>query len=237
MASLNLVIPCYNPPKNWAEDLIARSKAFRDYLNEDFSLILVNDASQEGVDEASIQLLKDKIPGFQFITYDKNHGKGYALRQGMAHIDQGNILYTDIDFPYEFESMKAVCDALSAGSDIAVGTRNDLYYENTPTKRTLISKFLRWILRRVFRLPITDTQCGLKGFNQKGREVFMQTRIERFLFDMEFIALASRNKGITMDPIAVRLRSNIQFSKMNTKILITESVNLFRIFWLTHFRR
>lgn len=236
MASLNLVIPCYNPPKNWAEDLIARNKAFHEYLNQDFALILVNDASKEGMDKVSIQLLTDNIPDFQFITYDKNHGKGYALRKGIEAIDHGNILYTDIDFPYEFESMKAVLDALEAGSDIAVGTRNDLYYESTPTKRTMISKFLRWILKRGFRLPITDTQCGLKAFNQKGRAVFMQTRIERFLFDMEFIALSSRTKGIIMNPVAVSLRSNIQFSKMNTKILITESVNLFRIFWLTHFR-
>jgi len=236
MAALNLVIPCYNPPENWAEDLVARSKAFHNYLQQDFSLILVNDASTEGVDEASIQLLIDNIPDFQFITYDKNHGKRYALRKAISQIDQGNILYTDIDFPYEFESMKAVLESLSSGSDIAVGTRNDLYYENTPTKRTLISKILRWMLRRIFRLPITDTQCGLKAFNQKGREVFMQTRIERFLFDMEFIALSSRSEGIVMNPVAVSLRSNIQFSKMNTKILITESVNLFRIYWLTHFR-
>lgn len=236
MAALNLVIPCFNPPENWAEDLIAHSKAFREFLQQDFSLTLINDASSKGLYDVSIQLLRDNIDDFQFITYTKNHGKGYALRRGIEQIKEGNILYTDIDFPYEFESMKAVLAALDEGSDIAVGTRNDLYYENTPTKRTLISKFLRWMLRRVFRLPITDTQCGLKAFNQKGREVFMQTRIERFLFDMEFIALSSRTEGITMRPVAVSLRSNIQFSKMNMKILITESVNLFRIFWLTHFR-
>jgi len=236
MAILNLVIPCYNPPKNWATDLVDRSNAFREYLEQDFSLVLVNDASKEGLDEVSLQFIKDNIPNFQYVSYDKNHGKGYALRKGMERIKEGNILYTDIDFPYEFLSMKAVLDNLAQGSDIAVGTRNDLYYENTPTKRTLISKFLRWILRRVFRLPITDTQCGLKAFNQKGKKVFMQTRIERFLFDMEFIALASRSTNIIMQPVAVQLRSNIQFSKMNTKILVTESINLFRIFWLTHFR-
>lgn len=237
MAALNLVIPCYNPPKNWALDLLDRVKAFKSFIGRDFSLILVNDASKEGIDKASIELLKSNLSDFQYISYSTNHGKGYALREGIRPIVDGIILYTDIDFPYEFESMKSVIESIESGQDIAVGTRDDVYYENTPKKRTLISKVLRWMLRRVFRLPITDTQCGLKAFNQNGKQVFMETRIERFLFDMEFIALASGTKNIKMSPVAVSLRNNIQFSKMNTKILLTESVNLIRIFWLTHFRR
>lgn len=236
MSSLSLIIPCYNPSLNWEKELVHHAKGFSSFINTEFKLVLVNDASSKCLDEASIQFIKDNIVDFQYISYDKNRGKGYALRRGVETINEGLILYTDIDFPYEFVSMKAILTSLQEGNDIAVGTRNDVYYENTPKKRTLISKVLRFVLRRIFRLPITDTQCGLKGFNQKGKGVFLQTHIERFLFDMEFIALASRNKAIKMTPVAVTLRSNIQFSKMNAKILLTESVNLFRIFWLTHFR-
>lgn len=236
MSSLSVVIPCYNPSENWEKELVNHAKGFSSFIGQEFKLVLVNDASSRGIDEASIHYIKANLPDFQYITYDKNRGKGHALRSGVAPIREGLILYTDIDFPYEFASMKAIWMSLREGNDIAVGTRNDVYYENTPKKRTLISKILRFVLRKVFRLPITDTQCGLKGFNQKGKHIFLQTRIERFLFDMEFIALASRNEEIKMSPVAVTLRSNIQFSKMNAKILMTESVNLFRIYWLTHFR-
>ncbi len=236
MSSLSLVIPCYNPSENWEKELVEHAKGFAEYIDQDFKLVLVNDASSKGTDKSSIQFITDNITDFQYISYDKNRGKGYALRCGVETINEGLILYTDIDFPYEYGSMKAILASLQEGNDIAVGTRNDVYYENTPKKRTLISKLLRFVLRRVFRLPITDTQCGLKGFNQKGKKIFLQTRIERFLFDMEFIALASRDKAIKMKPVAVNLRSNIQFSRMNAKILLTESINLFRIYWLTHFR-
>lgn len=236
MSTLSLVIPCYNPAENWEKELVHHAKGFAAFIEQDFKLVLVNDASSKGIDEVSIQFIRDNVSDFQYISYDKNRGKGYALRCGVATINEGLILYTDIDFPYEFTSMKAIWTSLREGNDIAVGTRNDVYYENTPKKRTLISKILRFVLRRIFRLPISDTQCGLKGFNQRGKNIFLKTRIERFLFDMEFIALASRDKAIKMKPVAVTLRSNIQFSRMNAKILLTESVNLFRIFWLTHFR-
>ncbi len=235
MSTLSLVIPCYNPSENWEKELVEHAKGFAAYIGQDFKLVLVNDASSKGMDKSSIQFITDNIADFQYISYGKNRGKGYALRCGIDTINEGLILYTDIDFPYEYASMKAILRSLQEGNDIAVGTRDDVYYENTPKKRTLISKLLRFVLRRIFRLPITDTQCGLKGFNQKGKKIFLQTRIERFLFDMEFIALASRDKAIKMKPVAVSLRSNIQFSRMNAKILLTESINLFRIYWLTHF--
>lgn len=235
MPELSIVIPCYNPPANWAQDLLRRSVEFKEYLGQDFHLCLVNDASANGLAESDVQLLREQLSSFSYISYPNNRGKGYALREGVKPIDSGYILYTDIDFPYTYQSMLAVYQALKEGHHVAVGTRDDIYYENTPRRRTLISKVLRWTFRVVFRLPITDTQCGLKGFDQEGKAVFLQTRIERFLFDMEFIALASRKKSLKMIPVAVSLRNDVQFSRMNMRILMTEAVNFFRIFWLTHF--
>lgn len=236
MSELSIVIPCYNPPEGWEKNLVDQAQGFQNYLGREFQLILINDASSKGIEPDSIDYIQKQFPKFRYLSYETNHGKGYALRYGVKELDKGLIIYTDIDFPYTFGSMKAILESLESGKDVAVGTRDNIYYESTPARRTLISKFLRWTFRVVFRLPITDTQCGLKGFNQAGKEVFLQTRIERFLFDMEFIALSSRTKSIDMEAVTVKLRSNIQFSKMSMKILLTESVNFFRIFWLTHFK-
>jgi glycosyltransferase involved in cell wall biosynthesis len=232
---LNIIIPCYNPFPGWEKELVKNCLDFKVWYKEDFSLILVNDASSRNVSREHIDYLRQRIPHFYYHSYDTNRGKGYALRTGAGPVQEGYILYTDIDFPYEKESMLRILRALEEGSDIAVGTRDDMYYENIPKRRTLISKLLRWHFRVVFRLPITDTQCGLKAFNQKGKEIFMKTRIDRFLFDMEFIALASRRKNITMKPVAVKLRNDVQFSRMNARILLREAFNFFRIFYLTRF--
>jgi glycosyltransferase involved in cell wall biosynthesis len=234
---LYIVIPCYNPFDNWDVELVQHVDALQNLLNQyTLHTIVVNDASVKGVSDENIDYLKKNLTYFKYISYTENKGKGYALREGVKTISEGLILYTDIDFPYKYDSMIKVLSALEQGSDIAVGTRNHEYYENTPTKRKWISKIVRFVFKSVFGLPITDTQCGLKGFNTKGQKVFLSTVIKRFLFDMEFIALASKDTSVVMTPVYVKLRQNVVFSKMNLKILASEFWNFLRIF-LILFRR
>ena len=227
---LHIVVPCYNPFEGWEVQLAQHFKNIQAQLPQyAIEAVLVNDASQTGINNTQIEYLKKELPLFSYISYTQNQGKGYALREGIKTLNSGLILYTDIDFPYEYDSMLKILQSLEAGSDIAVGTRDDGYYENTPTKRKWISKIVRFVFRTVFRLPITDTQCGLKGFNQKGKQVFLKTTINRFLFDMEFIALASKNKSVVMKPVYVELRKNVVFSRMNLKILTSEFWNFIKI--------
>jgi len=192
-------------------------------------IVVVNDASQKNVNAEHISYLQQHLKDFQYISYTENKGKGYALREGMKNLHERLILYTDIDFPYEYASMVKILETLAAGKDIAIGTRDSGYYENTPQRRKWISKVVRFVFTMVFKLPITDTQCGLKGFNQRGKAVFMKTTIHRFLFDMEFIAIAAKTKGIQMEPVFVTLRKNVVFSRMNMNILMHEMSNFLKI--------
>ena len=70
----------------------------------------------------------------------------------------------------------------------------------------------------LLRIPTDDTQCGLKGFNQVGREVFLSTTIQRYLFDLEFIFLAAQ-KNLRIATEEVQLRPDVILSKMNWKKL------------------
>ena len=227
---LHIVVPCYNPLEGWEVQLAQHFKTIQAQLPQyTIEAVLVNDASQTGITDPQIEYLKNELPLFTYVSYTTNQGKGYALREGIKNLNDGLILYTDIDFPYEYDSMLKILERLEAGTDIAIGTRDDGYYENTPIKRKWISKIVRFVFRSVFRLPITDTQCGLKGFNQNGKKIFLKTTINRFLFDMEFIALASKSKGIDMVPVHVELRKNVVFSRMNFKILTSEFWNFIKI--------
>lgn len=78
-------------------------------------------------------------------------------------------------------------------------------------------------------MPVTDTQCGLKGFNQKGKDMFLQTKINRYLFDFEFIYNVCRNKSLQYQTVEVQLKENVVFSKMKFKILLQESFNLIKV--------
>jgi glycosyltransferase involved in cell wall biosynthesis len=230
---LDIILPCYNPPIGWAENVVQSAHTVQAQLGQGVSLtvILVNDGSQKGITEQDIQVLKEGLAAFEYVTYTQNRGKGFALRKGVAAARGDLHIYTDIDFPYTTQSLQNVFALLQNGeAEVVAGVRDEKYYDHVPGPRRRISKILRWMLRTFLRLKVTDTQCGLKGFNPKGREIFLQTRIDRFLFDLEFVFLASNEKKTRLLPAQVELRPGIEFSKARMGILARESVNFLWIF-------
>jgi hypothetical protein len=168
---------------------------------------------------------------FTLISYDKNMGKGYALRRGVKAASAPLVMYTDIDFPFtDYSTHSLIGDLVNQQNDIVAGYRDEKYYLNKMSGfRRFLSKGFRFFIRSIIRLKITDTQCGLKGFNARGREIFLKTKTNRYLFDFEFIYLAGKNKAIKINPIPVRLKDNVVFRKMKLKILLQEAFNLLLI--------
>jgi hypothetical protein len=111
-------------------------------------------------------------------------------------------------------------------ADIVVGVRDEQYYDQLPLGRKIFSLSLK-VMNYLFfpQLKVKDTQSGLKGFNLKGKEIFLKTRIPAFLFDMEFLVLASKNPDIRIQWIYVQARKGIVFSTMRAKTILTELVN------------
>lgn len=196
-------------------------------LVEEVGLIVVNDGSPENATEENFRRLRENIPGVQVVSYTENRGKGYALRQGVLHSDADFHLVTDADFPYNIESMKRIVETLLQKGGIAAGNRDTGYYAHVPWFRRVISKVLRWTLRNVLRQPISDSQCGLKGFDNAGKKVFLETSIDRFLFDLEFLMLAKDRVAVV--PVPVELREGVVFSKVGLKILATEGRNFLKL--------
>ena len=125
--------------------------------------------------------------------------------------------------------MKAVASAIRNGSDIALGYREQDYYASVPWFRKGLSELLRFVLKTMLRFPITDTQCGLKGMNQKGKEIFLQTTINRFMVDMDFIKRAVRANDVKVETVVVKLRPDVVFSKMGPAVLIREGINFLKV--------
>jgi len=227
----DLVLPCYNPPIGWALNLTRCMHALQQYLPEtDFTVYVVNDGSTRPPSQEDVAFLQGALPRFHYLSYAQNRGKGYALRYGVARAHNPICLFTDIDFPYQEVSVAAVYAELREQlCDIAVGARDTQYYAGVPAMRTGISRALRFFTRNLLRLPVSDTQCGIKGFNAKGKALFLQTQVDRYLFDLEFLFRSARTPELRVHPVQVQLKPDIIFSRMNPRILARESVNLLKI--------
>ena len=229
--SLDIILPCYNPRKDWhARILNAVDTISATLPNTSIGVILVNDGSTSGVSSEQISHLEKELPAFSYYHYEINKGKGYALRHGVSKATRDLQIFTDVDFPYEETCLIELYHKLNRDqADVIVGYREETYYEGVPSARKRISKLLRWTLRNVLNLKITDTQCGLKGFNRSGRELFRKTRINRFLFDLEFVFFASNERGIRVAGTPAELKKDIVFSKVNWRILLSEFFNFLKI--------
>lgn len=225
--TLDIIIPCYNPPVNWEKELCNNFLALKKKLKEiEVNLILINDGSSQ---KLNIDLITKTIPPINYINYNENRGKGYALRKGVEISDAENIIFTDIDFPYELESVVNIFNTLQTNIDVALGHRDANYYKKTPFIRMIISKTFRYLLKLFLNLKATDTQCGLKGFNRKGKEEFLKTTIDRFLFDLEFVKRCSQRKDLNIKAVPVTLKDGVIFSQMNFKILAGEFLNFLMV--------
>ena len=225
---IDLVLPVYNPNKGWLDQVQANRQLLAAACGEEIRLIIVDDGSEKnlGIEPNTFQ------ETVQLIKLPFNQGKGAALRKGFEAADAPIVLFTDIDFPYEINSIVKVVRSIENGADVSLGYREDDYYDRVPLFRKIMSESFRFVLKTILRFPITDTQCGLKGMNQRGKDIFMQTKIDRFLVDMEFIKRAVKAKNLRIEPVVVQLRYDVVFSKMGIRVIIGELMNFMRIFFV-----
>ena len=232
MATLDIILPAYNPLPGWEEIVIKRFTSLAKQLpGIQLQLIIVNDGSSKINENVSIEKIKKDIQGFQWLTYTQNKGKGYALRKGVEKSISEFIVYTDIDWPYTEESMLGLINELMKESDAVIGIRDEAYYGQLPLARRRISRLLKKINAKLLRLKVADTQAGLKGFRKNVKNIFLSTTINRYLFDLEFVYLLSGKKELKVTGYPIALRPGITFSKMNRKILFQEARNFLKI-WL-----
>lgn len=227
---VDVVLPCYNPHDGWVSVIVDTHKRFSEALGDrSLRFIIVNDGSSRGYDEHSVRELISKLPNTIMIDNKINQGKGNSIRTGVAASDSDCILYTDIDFPYEVDSMLKVVENMEVGYDIVIATRNETYYRELSLRRKIISRLVKVLNKVVLGLHHSDTQGGLKGINKIGREYLLRTRIKRFLFDTEFIYLTSKCEEVSIHEMPTNLRSGVILPNIRIKVLIREMINFIQV--------
>ena len=230
--ALALVVPCYRPQPGWAATLAERFGAFAKTLPDALSpprLNVVHDGTPGGLDPGEVATLRERLPAVTLLDNAVNRGKGAALRQGVAAARAPLTLYTDVDLPYTTASMAAVAEALRERGGVVAAERFDDYYANVPPFRRWLSRAHRLAMRRLFRLAVSDSQAGLKGFDERGREVFLGTTVDRFLVDLDFV---SRCRGrVPVSAVRVELRPDVTFTDFGLGILKAEAGNFLGVLW------
>ena len=238
----DLILPFYKPHEGWLDHLLESVALLKQDLNRRGStlhIILANDGSPKSCypDEA-LNAIRAAADEFSFSSYDVNHGKGFCLRHALEQADGDFQIYTDGDFPFGWQCVVDAFDRLSSGADVVMGIRGSDYGKALHPFRKFISKGVRRLNRFLLGMPerYLDTQAGMKGFRGAGKQAFLDTTVNTFLFDTEFILLAW-DRGLTIDTIPLSLRPGLSFSKMGWRVLFRELRHFIRIMPAHWFRK
>ncbi len=207
---LTLVMPVYKEHRR-LDKSIRQVIAFMSAEREngiDVDVIFVDDGSPD--DSAAIvnTIIADMAdPDIRLLRYERNQGKGFAVKTGILAAEGDMILMSDADLSTPLEDWRKLKDALDNGADIACGSRavhGAHIGKAPPLHRRILSRVFNILVRLSGVHGIRDTQCGFKLFRSgQAKEIFSRLRIKRFAFDVEMIAMA-RDFGFKVVEVPVR---------------------------------
>jgi len=132
-------------------DAVRAMKASLEKLDVAWEFILVNDGSVD--DSLSLaQHAAGGDPRIRIITYPKNRGRGYALRQGFAAARGEFIVATEADLSWGTDIVQRLLEACrQPGVDMVVASPHAEggRLENVPPYRTFLTQFGNVLLRRL----------------------------------------------------------------------------------------
>ena len=215
---VSIVIPAYRAAPGIV-DTIARIRHATTAIETE--IIVVDDGSDDDTVYLARQADVDQV-----VELKENRGKGAAVRAGVSIASGSYVLFTDADLAYEPSQILNLVEALSAGADVALGSRRHLASQevNSPgAVREWGSRVFNRLTRIVVPIPHLDTQCGLKGFTSEVAEtIFSHVKLDGFAFDVEVLFLA-RKLGCAITEIPVILdhveQSTVKFIPQAIRML------------------
>lgn len=224
MKQISIVIPA----KNEEHRLPSFLTSIVDYcksVNDAYEIIVVDDGStDQTVKQAS--LFREFLPTLKVISLDRNHGKGYAVKEGFLAAKGNIVLFLDADGSTGPQEIQRYLHLFEQGYDVVIGSRvltDTLSQVKTRFYRKFMGAVFNFFVSTLLIKGIKDTQCGFKMFKAKAaKDVFNQVQLEGFGFDLEVLYLAQR-MGYKIKEVPVNWH-HVQGSKVD---IFKDSMRMF----------
>jgi glycosyltransferase involved in cell wall biosynthesis len=230
---LTAVVPVYNGGEEIVENVGVIRRVLAEGLpGEDIEVIVVSDGS---IDATAEQLLAVRgEAGIRVIHYDRNLGKGYAVKAGSLAARGDWVALIDADLDLDPSSIPSYLDvARREGLDFAIGSkRHPESVVHYPRTRRIASWCYQQLNRLLFRLDVRDTQVGLKVFSRRVvDDVMPLLLVKQFAFDLELLAVAKALGYGRMKELPVRLEYRFGGSMLGSSTVFRALLDTAAVFY------
>jgi hypothetical protein len=193
--SLSLVIPAFNEGQR-LDDGVARLRAAiaaGAIDPETTEFVVVDDGSTDDT-TARAAALFSTFPHVRLLRLPENHGKGGAVRAGVAVASAPVIAFADADMAIDPGQTPQFVAALTR-ADLAIGSRSasGASVNRSSLHRSLMNRAFNRVVNLLTSVDLDDTQCGFKAFRGPVAKLLFHCSVtERFAFDVEILSLARR---------------------------------------------
>jgi hypothetical protein len=203
---LSLVIPAYNEGLRLNDGLsrlrIAIAAHAIDPATTEF--VVVDDGSTDDT-TAKARDLFSSFPHVLHVRLPENHGKGGAVRAGVAVASAPIIAFADADMAIDPGQTPQFIRSLT-DADLAIGSRaaSGASVNRPSLRRSVMNRAFNRLVNAVTRVALDDTQCGFKAFRAPAAKLLFHCSVtERFAFDVEILSLA-RRLGLSITEVPVQ---------------------------------
>ena len=214
--SISIIYPVFNEEKRLRKTFldIIKFEQSNKFLKKEY--IFVNDGSSD----QTLSIIKQKFKNnkkVKVISYNKNMGKGYALKKGVQIAKNDWVLTTDADCSVSnFQLLKWIEKKyLDQDNLIYFGSRNHpLSVVKKKTLRKIVGMIFKFSIRFFFQIKISDTQCGFKLYKLNiAKKIFRKILINDYMHDIEICVIAKKLK-LRIKDLPVKW-THIDHSKIN----------------------
>ena len=229
---VSVVLPAYRLGESIAPNMVAVAEAL-----PGAQIVVVDDGSDDDTYESALQAAAGMKRAL-VVRHEQNRGKGAALQTGTAATEGSTVVFLDGDLdlpPAQVPGLLALFAERDA--DVLVGAKQEGMSDGRyPWKRRALSRLFSSVATTLFRLPVDETQTGLKIFRHSVLEkVFADVRVIGYAFDLELLVRANR-AGFRIIQAPVDLRIGASSQPLSVSTLWEMGRDTLRI-WLWSVRR
>jgi len=196
---LSIVVPAYNEEQRIRPFLDAYTTHFLERYDGEVEFIIVVNGSSDRTAEIA-QEYASRFEQIEVIVEPEKVGKGGALMLGLAAATGDVVGYVDADGSTPPEAFEDLIGRIGDGGAV-IASRwfpESVVYPRQRLARRVASRCFNFLVRLLFRLRITDTQCGAKVLTAEAlRAILPALGLTRWAFDVDLL-FQLRRAGFTI---------------------------------------